>query len=344
MPRKHASRGVRVGRLSKGKRSRTRQLIRMAMQHAPLPALIPIIDLAATRHDPYRRREAAMAIGAAARESGFFYVVNHDVPEALVDGAFAAARRFFALPVEQKLPLLMKRGENLGYEPLEYQQLEASRPHDRKESFGIARDVAIDAEIENARMWPAELPGFRDDVVAYHAAVVGLGAHLMSLIATSLDLPDDAFVEAYEGAHITLRLLRYPPDRGDALPDQIGAGAHTDWGGITVLAQDASGGLEVRDAHGAWMRAEPVPGAFVINLGDMMVRWTNERYRSTLHRVRSEARDHDRYSMALFYSPNPKTRIQCLPTCTTAANPPKYAPCTAGEHTAQRRRETYGLS
>jgi isopenicillin N synthase-like dioxygenase len=312
----------------------------MAIQHAPLPALIPIIDLAGTRHDAHRRQAAAAAIGAAARDSGFFYVVNHGVPDVVVNGAFDAARRFFALPAEQKMALLMQRGHHLGYEPLEYQQLEATRPSDRKESFGIASDAAGN---EGVSTWPADLPGYREAVLAYHAAAVGLGAHLMSLIATSLDLPDDTFVGPYADASITLRTLRYPPDLGDALPDQIGAGAHTDWGGITVLAQDASGGLEIREPFGTWLRAAPVPGAFVINLGDMMVRWTNEHYRSTLHRVRSEARDHDRYSMALFYSPRSSARIECLPTCLAAGETPRYAVCTAGEHNAQRRRETYGL-
>jgi isopenicillin N synthase-like dioxygenase len=305
-----------------------------AQQAEPTP--IPVVDLAGTREDAASRLAAAGAIGRAARDTGFFYVVNHGIADGVTSRAFAEARRFYALPVERKLALQMVRGEPLGYEPLEFQQLEAARPSDRKESFGISGDRTIGH-------WP-DLPGFSDGVLAYHAAACDLGAHLMSLIATSLDLAPDAFVEAYRGTDPTMRLLRYPADRDDLPSGQIGAGAHTDWGGITVLAQDDAGGLEIRDPMGVWRTATPIPGAFVINLGDLMVRWTNGRYRSSLHRVHNVARDRDRYSIAIFYSPNVQARIACLPTCVSDAEPARFAPCTAGEHVAQRRRETYGIA
>jgi isopenicillin N synthase-like dioxygenase len=278
-------------------------------------------------------------------------VVDHGVETPVTARAFAEAQRFFALPAAEKQTLLMTRGEPRGYEPIAFQQLEAARPHDMKESFSIALDLdAADPRVNDGltdgapNRWPATLPGFRDGILDYYAAVTGLGAHLMSLVASSLALNDDFFVDAYRDTNPTLRMLRYPPDQTGTPNEQIGAGAHTDWGGITVLAQDDAGGLEVRDPLGSWIAAPPLPGAFLINLGDLMVRWTNGRYRSSWHRVINTVRSHDRYSIALFYSPNVRARIECVPTCVSASEPAQYAPCTAGEHVAERRRETYGLA
>jgi isopenicillin N synthase-like dioxygenase len=180
--------------------------------------------------------------------------------------------------------------------------------------------------------------------LTYHTAVCDLAGDLMRIVALSLDLPEDTFEESYRDANPSLRLLHYPPRPADAQPAQIGAGAHTDWGGITILAQDDTGGLEVQDTSGAWIRATPIPGTFVVNLGDLIVRWTNDRYHSTPHRVFNPAADRDRYSMALFFSPNSRARIECLPTCVRPGEPPRYAVCTAGEHIAERRRETYGIA
>jgi isopenicillin N synthase-like dioxygenase len=130
----------------------------------------------------------------------------------------------------------------------------------------------------------------------------------------------------------------------NAAEHQIGAGAHTDWGGITILAQDDVGGLDVQDTSGSWLHAEPVPGTFVINLGDLMARWTNERYHSTPHRVFNPPDARDRYSIVLFYGPRDDARIECLPTCIRPGETPRFAACTAGEHLAERWRSAYGLT
>jgi isopenicillin N synthase-like dioxygenase len=166
----------------------------------------------------------------------------------------------------------------------------------------------------------------------------------MSLIALSVDLPEDYFLPLHEMAIVTLRLVKYPPHPANARDNQLGAGAHTDWGGITLLAQDNSGGLEVRNIAGEWLEAKPVPGSFVVNLGDLMARWTNGLYNSNLHRVKNTVSGGDRYSVPFFYSPQPSARIECLPTCTDERNPPKFAPCTASEHLNEMFRRSYGYA
>jgi isopenicillin N synthase-like dioxygenase len=163
------------------------------------------------------------------------------------------------------------------------------------------------------------------------------------MLALSLDLPENHFVPFYDMPGTTLRLLRYPPHPKAALANQLGAGAHTDWGGVTMLAQDDLGGLEVRNVENEWIQAVPVPGTFIINLGDLMQRWTNGLYRSNMHRVRNNSSTQDRYSIPFFYSPRPDSRIECLPTCTDETNPPQFAPCTAAEHTYEMFRRSYGF-
>jgi len=312
---------------------------------------IPIVDLGGTRDDAGRRAAVAREIHRAACDTGFFYVANHGLDPALLEAAFAHARAYFALPEERKLAGLMARGQARGYEPLDYQTLDAKTGTDLKESFSLGGEVGPDhpragddaPELAPNR-WPADLPGFREALGAYHAAACDLGAHLIRLLALSLGEPEDAFDAAYRGSNQTLRLLHYPPRPAGASAEQLGCGAHTDWGGITILAQDDIGGLEVQDVGGRWLAAVPVPGTFVVNLGDLTMRWTNERYHSTPHRVFNPGAARDRYSMALFYSPDHRAQISCLPTCLPAGESPRYAPCTAGEHLAERRRTTYGVA
>jgi len=191
--------------------------------------------------------------------------------------------------------------------------------------------------------WPASLPGFREDMLAYRAAITALGAELMALIALSLELPEDYFAPMFALASGTLRLIHYPPQPADAAVNQIGAGAHTDWGGITLLLQDDTGGLEVRNRDGDWLIAPPVKDAFVVNIGDLLQRWTNDLYRSNMHRVLNGAgARRDRYSVPFFYSPDYASKIECLPTCTSTGLPPLHPPCTAGEHMMEMFNLTYG--
>jgi isopenicillin N synthase-like dioxygenase len=311
---------------------------------------IPVIDLALAA-DADGKRVLAREIHRACRDTGFFYVRNHGVPQGLLEAQFAFAARFFALPPERKHQLHMNRSRSFaGYEPIAGQTLDSDSPPDLKEGYYYSRDLPDDhpyvvAGIRGygANQWPDELVGFRDQMLAYYAAVRALGDRLLGLLALSLQLPEKWFAPMYREAAGTVRLLRYPPHPRDARFNQLGAGAHTDWGGITLLAQDDLGGLEVQNSAGEWIDARPIAGTFVVNLGDLMQRWTNDVYRSTLHRVLNNApAGRDRYSVPFFYSPAHHARIQCLSTCIGPGNPPKYLPCTAGEHLMEMFNRTYG--
>ena len=312
--------------------------------------IIPVIDL--------QGENVPWEIHKACRETGFFYVANHRVPQPMIDAQFECARRFFALPLEKKLAIHMKNSASTaGYEPIGGQILDsqdaasAKAPPDLKESFYCAMELPDDHPWAKKRIrgfghnqWPEGLPGWRDQMLAYHAAMRSLGDRVLAMVASSLDLPEDHFVPFYDMPGTTLRLLRYPPHPRAALANQLGAGAHTDWGGITLLAQDALGGLEVRNVDDQWIQATPVPGTFVVNLGDLMQRWTNGLYRSNMHRVKNNSSTRERYSIPFFYSPRPDSRIECLPTCTDAGNPPRFAPCTAAEHTYEMFTRSYGYA
>jgi isopenicillin N synthase-like dioxygenase len=319
----------------------------MLLYTPPTTSSVPVVDLGPSFSGRERDRSAvADEIHKACRDTGFFYIANHAVAPDLIARACEASREFFALPEGEKRALTMIKGEPRGYEHAEFQVLDDGSPADLKESFSLAADAAAGDLTLNAtaNQWPQALPGFRQTMLAYHGVLSTLAAHVASLIATSLDMPADFFVEGYRRANPTLRLLRYPPQPAGAAFNQLGAGAHTDWGGITLLHQDDAGGLEVQTAEGTWLRAEPIADTFIVNLGDLMQRWTNDLYHSTLHRVMNNRAKRDRYSMAFFYSPSFHTRVACLPTCVQAGEQPHYEPCTAGEHIHQRRLTTYGIA
>jgi isopenicillin N synthase-like dioxygenase len=317
---------------------------------------IPVVDFApAFSPRLAERKQVAWEIHKACRDTGFFYVANHAVPQALVDAQFEAARRFFALPAEEKLRLHMKQSPSTaGYEPPATQALDSQdaatekAPPDLKEGFYFGMELPDEHPwaLKKIRgfghnQWPA-LPGFREQMLAYQAALRALGDRLLAMLALSLELPEDFFLAYYDMPNTTLGLLRYRPHPSNARPNQLGAGAHTDWGAITLLVQDELGGLEVRNVDGEWIEAPPIPGTFVINLGDLMQRWTNALYRSNLHRVKNRSTTLERYSMPFFYGPRPDSRIECLPSCTDASNPPKNPPCTAAEHNYEMFRRSYG--
>ena len=302
--------------------------------------MIPVIDL--------EKRECFQDIGAACRDTGFFYVRNHGVPQSLIDAQFDWTRRFFALPLAEKLAIDLRKSPcSRGYEAMGDQTLDADAPPDLKEGFymGWHREADhpyVKAGLPNhgPNVWPRSLPGFPEQMQSYYDALFALGKRLARLIARSLDLEEAFFERHYEEPMAILRLLHYPPHPKNAAPKQLGAGAHTDWGLITLLAQDDLGGLQVRHADGRWIEALPIPGAFVVNIGDMLERWTNGLYHSTMHRVINRSSEKDRYSVPFFFEPNYHTRIECLPMCQSASNPPRYAPCTAGEHIAEMYRKT----
>ncbi len=309
-----------------------------------MPAHLPLIDLG------QGDAAAARAVDGACRVHGFFYVTGHGIPAPLIDAAFAASKRFFALDDAVKARWHIDRsGIKRGFDPIGWQVLDPGRPADIKESFytGVDRDatdplVRAGTPNHGPNQWPDEAvaPGFRTAVQAYDAAVFALSRRLMRTVALGLGLSADHFEHYLQDPMPVLRLLHYPKQPATAEPGQIGCGAHTDWGGITVLAQDDAGGLQLQSPGGEWIEAEPVEGSLVVNLGDLMQRWTNDRYRSTLHRVINRHSGRDRYSIAYFFDIDYHAEVSALPGCFDAGNPPRYAPITAGEHVVEMYRRT----
>jgi isopenicillin N synthase-like dioxygenase len=310
-------------------------------------AAIPVIDLAAGD------AAVAAAVRGACETAGFFYIVNHGVPEALVRDQFAWAERFFELPLDAKQAVaLSKSAARRGWEGVGSQTLDEAAKPDLKESYYCGVEyppehpyVRAGHDSYGANCWPDGLPGFGAQMTRYIDAVLPLGERLFGHLARSLDLPVDWFCPLIAQPMITLRLVRYPPHPADAPADLFGAGAHTDWGAVTILAQDALGGLDVCLPDGSWVAAPPIAGSFVVNLGDMVPRWTNGRYRSNRHRVRNTmGGGRLRHSIPLFFSPDYTARITCAPTCLAAGETPLYPPCTAGEHLHEMYLKTYGLA
>lgn len=314
---------------------------------------IPVIDLRdALVPGGVRRAEVAAQLREAAMASGFFYAAHHGVPAEQVAQQFALARRLLDLPPETRQALDMRRSPTMrGFENLGAQTLDADARPDLKESFycGMAWPedhpyVVAGYQTYGHNQWPAEVPEAPAQCEAYIRTLLTLSRQLMQLLALSLDLPEDYFDATSDSPMVTLRMVRYPAHPQGADERTFGAGAHTDWGALTLLAQDAHGGLEVQMPDGSWVAATPVPGCFVVNLGDMIPRWTNGLYHSNPHRVRNlHSGGAPRYSIPFFYEPDYFARIEAVPGTVPPGEAPRFAPCTAGEHLQEMYRRTYGL-
>lgn len=317
------------------------------MPDAPLS--LPVVDITALDSpDPAARAAVGAAIGAACRDKGFMYVVGHGIDADLRARVLAQAAAFFDLPAEDKMAVSMARSPcNRGYEPMRGQTLEAGAPPDLKESFYSGEDLALDDPRVLAgkfnhgpNQWPDGMDAFRTTLEAYFDAMQGLATRLMRGVALSLDLPEDHFAPFCHQPLSNLRLIHYPPQPANPLPGEKGCGAHTDWGALTLLMQDDVGGLQVWDESAGWVDAPPLPDSFVVNLGDMIARWTNDRYASTLHRVVNLS-GRERYSVPFFFSGNPDEPVVCLPGCASADAPPRYAPTTVEGHLREMYARTY---
>jgi isopenicillin N synthase-like dioxygenase len=307
---------------------------------------IPVIDLSQADHS-----RLISQIGAACREFGFFGVVNHGIPNNIIDGAFDVSKAFFDLPQETKLALHINQSStHRGFDPIGWQSLDLSKEGDAqaadlKESFYIGTEPAPNANpiVPNhgENQWPSaeSLPEFDTKVNLYRAQAKQLAYRLLSLIAESLGMKETALDGYAKYPTCTTRLLYYPPQPESSM-QQIGSGAHTDWGAVTILAQDDAGGLEVRLAGGQWIDIEPQDGMLVINTGDLIQRWTNDLYRSSWHRVINKHAGRARYSIAYFFDLDHFAKIDTLPVCIDDKHPAKYPSITAGDHILEMYRRT----
>lgn len=299
---------------------------------------IPIVDIGDFTHDAAAAERIGAAVNKALTGSGFMYVRGHGLDPALIGRAFAASRRFFALPHERKNQWRYDSIEaNFGFQAIEGESLDPKSKPDLKESFTMRNVRACAARTDR---WPAS--EFRDMALAFYDACFAAAYRVLGILAASLRLPGGFFAERHPGENVTLRFLHYPANLPTRSRDQLGAGAHTDYGSITLLFQDDVGGLELQSADGTWRLAPPVEDAIVINTGDLMERWTNGRFRSTVHRVRPITGSRDRYSIAFFVDPDSDVQVECLRSCLAPGTTPRYPPITAGEHIRQKIAATHG--
>ncbi len=304
-----------------------RMLARMeALQIAPKTSdarmKLPLIDFAA---DP----APAAALHRSLSDVGFMQVKNIGLEQTLLAEVFAASAGFFAAAPDIKArSRYLSAAENFGYQGLFEENLDPSQAADVKETFTMRNIAAKPPALER---WPSA--EFRDLMCAFFADALAAGHRLQRTIAQALEAPSDYFTKVHTGEAVTLRLLRYPPtDPSKLEPGQLGAGAHTDYGFLTLLFQDDIGGLQVQDKQGAWIDAPPEPGAIVINSGDLLERWTNGKYRSTAHRVAPRLGARARYSIAMFIDPNPDAEVSVLPSCVDDMHPALFPSITAGAH------------
>lgn len=310
--------------------------------------MLPIIDISGLRDgDPAGARTAAAQMDRACCEVGFFYVSGHGVAQETMDAIFEAARVLFALPDAEKQAISITKSRfHHGYGSIGEESLEEGLPADFKEAFDMGRhlplehpDVVANKPLHGPNQYP-DIPGWRDLLDDHFWRMQRVGLTVMRGLAIALDLPEDFFETRFSDPVSALRLLHYPPHAKRQDEDQLGCGAHTDYGCVTILAQDEHGGLQVQQRDGGWVDATPVPGTFVVNLGDLMARWTNDRWVSTPHRVINSG-GADRYSIPFFCEPNFDTRVVCLESCRSENNPPKYPETTSGAWLLSRFDDTY---
>ena len=308
---------------------------------------VPVIDVGPLFDGSAQAVHAVAAeIRCAAVEVGFFYVRGHNVPRGLMGTMLANARQFFALPEARKREIQVNAAHR-GYVPFAQTTLGRAYKPDLKESLNFAFPFAPDdpylkegKPLIGVNQWPAGEPELRRVAEAYYSGVFELGQRLLEGFALALDIDRTFFRDLYRHPLVRARLVHYPPQPHGDSDGQFGAAPHTDWGCITVLWQDDVGGLQVRNRAGQWIDAPPIDGTFVINIGDMLERWSNDLFVSTPHRV-INASGRERYSIPIFYDPDFETVVECLPNCSSKDNPPKYQQTVAGEYITAQYDKAY---
>jgi isopenicillin N synthase-like dioxygenase len=312
---------------------------------------LPLIDISCVREgDAGAKRAAASALDTAARELGFLAVVGHGVPDSLFTAAMAEARAFFALRETAKRAYARpSREESRGYAAMGGEalgkSLGAEAAYDLKETFAIGpiETYAPEELGEHAyphythNVWPAELPRLRTVWEDYYREMQRVADELLRLLAIALDQPEAMLVAKTSRCYSNLRAQHYPPLAAPPRPGQLRAGAHTDYGAVTVLRGDAhADGLQVEVKSGEWRDIVFPEGAYVVNLGDQLAIWSNDRWRSTLHRVvvpeDADTRGRGRLSLGFFHMPDAAATIECLPNCASPERPSRYPPISAGWH------------
>jgi isopenicillin N synthase-like dioxygenase len=326
----------------------------MQAQPANADEEIPVLDVG-----PYLSGESgalrrlAREVHYALENIGFFYVQNHGVSQKLIDRVFTENARFHALPLERKMQI--QAGKNgIGYMPTGLQQVKSfegrkeNKP-DIGEAFFMTRERVQDGSdpedvgetvYRSANQWPQGLPSFRETLIEYFTALETLSLRLLPVYATALGLPAEFFDGAFHNNKATgvLRLSHYPSIEIEE--NQFNTAPHVDGDFITFLAQSKVPGLQIRTRSQKWIQALVLPGTFLVNSGEILRLWSNDRFLATPHRV-INCGGQERYAIPFFYSPHPETLIECLQTCQGIDKPPRYQPITVGAYTEWFSKENF---
>lgn len=308
-------------------------------------ANLPIIDISALANpDTSQWNEVIEAIDKACRDTGFFYVTGHGIPAQQFKDVETMADQLFSQPEQEKQKINIQHSANhRGWGQVSAEQLDPNGPKDFKETFDMALDLSpfhpqVDRcpDLYGPNQYP-NLEGFVPLVQQHYELTMQVGLRILKAMAIALKQPEDFFTQSFNYPVSVLRFIHYPPQKEMS----NGAGAHTDYGCITLLYQDQTGGLQVQGVDGEWVDASPVENSFVVNIGDLMQRWTNDRYKSTAHRVMSPTQDVTRFSMPFFVEPNFDTVVETLDSCLDHGEQSLYPPITAGDWILSRFSATY---
>ena len=307
---------------------------------AASPEEVPVLDLAPLTAGG-DISDLARQLDDACRNTGFFYIRNHGVSDQVLNAVFGATRRYFALPEEARRDHVIDPVFRRGWMPQGINQHPGYQP-DLKESYEVGVDLPLDdpdvaagLPLHGPNRWPEEMPWLREAAEAYFAQTKALGDRMLTLIATALGLEADHFLRHTRKPMVQMRMFHYPPQPPMSPEDVFGVAPHTDYGMITLLAQDPIGGLELQKRDGEWIAAPYIDGTLVVNIGDLFQRWTNDRYVSNPHRVVNRT-GKERYSIPMFYNLDYHAPVECLPSCCDADNPPRHDPISSGDYLLSR--------
>lgn len=310
---------------------------------------IPVIDVSSflAEGNPTARPAAVAALRHALERSGFAYLSGHGIPQEAIDRLRSLSQAFHALPMEAKQRIVMN-AYHRGYMPFSSSTIVTStvakvtRPN-QSESLMVMHEVPKDSPsyghpLQGPNQWPEELPELREVALDYMAKMTALGQSMAGGLAEALELPRDWFLPFFDEPTLFLRLLHYPRQADES--GLFGSAPHTDYGFITILAQDEVGGLEVRNRHDEWIAAPPIKGTFVMNVGDILQRWSNGRFASTPHRVRN-LKPVARYSMPFFFDPSMAAVVECPPQILARGETPNHPPVIYGDYLLERLNKNY---
>lgn len=316
---------------------------------------IPVIDISGLSGGSMKAVEAvADGIAKACRTVGFFYISNHGVPLALQKDIFEATKRFHSLPLEEKMKIKRNAGHR-GYSPIAASKtilssrFEPAKTANQREIFNIRHEVDESApdydptvKLQGPNQWPEDA-WFKNIVSSYNAEMLRLGMSLLAPVSVALGKEPDFLEKFFAPPTTNLVLIHYPP-APQVQDGAFGINPHTDYGFLTILAQDDVGGLEVQGLSDEWIDATPIPNTFVINIGDVLQRWTNDQFRSNAHKVINRNPTRDRYSVGFFFDPNMKTEVNPLQDVGGVSSSKSYESFVFGDYFANRLDTNYPLA